>query len=231
MEFVKNRFLLLFVFTSILSFSQIEETDLVIGMVNGNELYGKAEIPRKPNRPIELKQSEFDNPLIIQPEEIEFIILDILVTTKNNFFFPENPKDEEERLYLITYNLGTAEKPEWVYARELISGDLSYYGYRITAKKKSDFLNSAVYSDTHGNTIYNQVPIDSRYTYKVGRYFYKTFDGSIIIEKGSKASFLSKNADVLMSDCQNLVNSIKEKKRFEEGEVDQFIYKYNQGCY
>ncbi|WP_146126751.1 hypothetical protein [Nonlabens agnitus] len=218
---------LFLVVTCFVSTAQVYETDLVIGLVNGDELYGRAEIPKKTNQPIILKQSDFDSPLVLQPHEIEYIILDILVTAKSNFFFPENPKDEEERLYLVSYNLGTEERPEWVYVQEIISGDLSYYGYHITAKEKSEYINSV---GGMGAGSY-PVPIGSRYTFDIGRYFYKTYDGTIYREKGSKASFLSKNADVLMSDCMDLVKSIREKKRFEEGDVDQFIYKYNQGCY
>jgi len=206
--------------------AQIYETDVAIGLISGEEVYGRAKIPNTPNRPIQLIESDDLPKKIITAAEIEYIIVDLLVTKKQRV--EGELVHEDKRFYIKPLNLGDEEKPKWIYAVELIKGDLSYYGYMMKATEPS--------YDTRYSNINSEFPTittfrNNKYTFLCKRFLYMDMFGSIHKSSNRKATYLQINAEILMPDCLNLVKEIRAQKRFKQGDIESYILRYNQGCY
>ncbi|AZQ43584.1 hypothetical protein [Nonlabens ponticola] len=215
-------FLLLIILACSAATAQIYRSELVIVLNSGEELYGFAKIPRGRNKPIKLTQTDTKAEMIIDPQDIEYILLDIMIPEKKGLF--SIPEYNEERLVIVPLDIGTEKKAKWIYALEIVAGDLSYYGYDIRAVKKEAGYRSRFYGDIPS-------PQPDSYKFSIGNYLYVTLEGQEVNAFGNQGSFLNKNANLLMSDCPNLIEEIKMKKRFEDEEIKRLIEKYNEGCY
>ena len=206
--------------------AQIYETDVAIGLISGEEVYGRAKIPNTPNRAIQLIESDDLPRKIITASEIEYILVDLLVTKKQRV--EGELVHEEKRFYITPLNLGDEEKSKWIYAVELIKGDLSYYGYMMKATEPN---YSTYYNNFDSDFPTTTSSINNKYTFSCKRFLYMDMFGSIHKSSNRKATYLQKNAEILMPDCLNLVKEIRAQKRFIHGDIESYILRYNQGCY
>jgi hypothetical protein len=219
---MKNIWLFLFMINAMNSYSQIYETQVAIGLITGEEVYGLTKIPNGANRPIALEVASDLPKKIIMPEEIDYIIVDLLISEE----FKENGEyvHQEERFIIVPINLKSKGKDKWYFAHEIIKGDLSYYGYQFKASKKEFTPNPNPFIGGSGTA-------SDKYTFSSSRYLYKTLEGTLLKSTKSQPRFLQKEAHKLMPDCLELVKEIREQRRFEEDDVKNYILRYNQGCY
>lgn len=110
------------------NYAQIFVSELVVRLHDGEEVYGVEEIPRGYYQPIKITELGTGLNRRLPPESIEYIILDILVSTKDGLL--ETYTHKEKRLYIVTIDAGDWKDSKWVYAQEIIK-----VFHRITAIK------------------------------------------------------------------------------------------------
>jgi hypothetical protein len=212
---------------------QIYESEIVVGLKNGNELYGKAKIPNGYNKSLVLKEAGSYQEIKIKPEDVTYIVIDVLVSKKKNLI--STYQHREVRVDVVTLNLGSENKPKWVYAQHLIDGDLSYYGWQFRSGETEmrEIINNFGFSDPNINygTPLVSTEVIEKYTFSCDRYCYKTIDDKIHVANKYAGAYLKENAAILMYDCPNLIEEISVQKRFEKGDVENYIERYNDGCY